>query len=107
MKRSVTGERPEVVVTDVPEASRYEASVDGRLAGFVEYRLLPDRITFLHTEVDPEFTGGGVGSRLAASVLHDARIRGLGVRPLCPFIAAYIRRHPEHADQVVPVGDDR
>jgi len=26
--------------------------------------------------------------------------RGLKVRPLCPFVSLYIRRHPEYADLV-------
>jgi uncharacterized protein len=91
----------EVVVADAPEASRYEARVGSGLAGFSAYRLSPGRITFTHTEVDPAFAGGGVGSRLARSALADARARGLAVRPLCPFIAGYIQRHPEYADLVV------
>ncbi len=97
--------RPEggsdVAVVDVPEASRYEARIGDRLLGYVEYRLLTGRITFIHTEVLPEAEGRGVGSLLARSVLDDARARGLRVRPLCPFIAAWIRRHPESTDLVV------
>jgi len=93
---------PEVAVTDAPEATRYEARIDGQLAGFAAYRLSPGRITFTHTEVDPAFTGGGVAGRLARHALDDARARGLAVRPLCPYIAAYIKRHPEYADLVVP-----
>lgn len=92
----------DIVVTDAPEASRYEAHAADRLAGFARYRLSPGRITFIHTEVDPAFEGGGVGSRLARHALDDARARGLAVRPLCPFIAAYIRHHPEYADLVEP-----
>jgi uncharacterized protein len=93
----------EVVVIDVPEAARYEARIDDALVGFVEYRLLTGRITFIHTEVLPGSEGRGVGGRLARSVLDGARARGLRVRPLCPFIAAWIRRHPEYDDLVVPI----
>ena len=93
----------EVVVVDVPEASRYEARVGDALVGFVEYRLLTGRITFIHTEVLPGSEGHGVGSTLARTVLDDARARGLRVRPMCPFIAAWIRRHPAYADLVVDV----
>ena len=92
----------ELTIEDVPERKRYEAHMAGGLAGIVTYRLQPDRITFLHTEVDPAYEGGGVGGRLARYVLDDARARRLMVRPLCPFIAAYIRRHPDYADLVVP-----
>jgi predicted GNAT family acetyltransferase len=94
-------EAPEVAVADAPDASRYEVRVGRELAGFSAYRLSPGRITFTHTEVDPAFAGGGVGSRLARYALDDARARGLAVRPLCPFIAGYIQRHPAYADLVV------
>jgi predicted GNAT family acetyltransferase len=94
-----------VAVTDVPAASRYEARVDDRLVGFVDYRLARDTITFIHTEVLPGAEGGGVGSRLARTVLDDARARGLRVRPVCPFIAAYIRRHPAYDDLVLRRSD--
>ena len=88
----------QVRIVDRPEARRYEALVDDRLAGYAEYQKLPGRIVFIHTEVAAEFEGRGVGSRLAAGALDDVRARGLGVTAKCPFIAAYIRRHPEYAD---------
>ncbi len=90
----------DVTVVDNPAEHRYEARVGGRLAGFAQYRLRGDRIVFVHTEVDDEFEGHGVGSRLASGALDDARARGLVVVPLCPFIADYIRRHPEYQDLV-------
>jgi len=93
-------ERPEADVVDNPDERRYEAHLDGRVAAIAEYRLARERIIFFHTEVDPAFEGRGVGSRLARAVLDDARARGLRVTPKCPFIAAYIRRHPEYADLV-------
>jgi hypothetical protein len=93
----------DVVVVDVPEAARYEARIGDELVGFVEYRALTGRITFIHTEVLPGSEGKGVGGRIARTVLDDARARGLRVRPLCPFIAAWIRRHPEYANLVVDV----
>lgn len=102
---SDTLDRSAITVTDAPEASRYEAHLDGRLVAFVTYRRTSGTITFLHTEVLPGSEGGGVGSRLARAVLDEARTRGLRVRPICPFIAAYIRRHPEYADLVRPAGD--
>jgi predicted GNAT family acetyltransferase len=55
-----------------------------------------------HTEVEPEYAGQGLGDELAREALDDVRRRGLILVPLCPFIAAYIRRHPEYLDLVVP-----
>jgi len=89
-----------VTVSDRPDRDRYEAYVGEQVAGFVTYSLRAGRVTLIHTEVDPAFEGHGVGSGLARGVLDDIRARGLRVRPLCPFIAEYIRRHPEYADLV-------
>ncbi len=91
-----------VAVTDNLAEHRYEVRVAGELAGFSEYALQPSSITFLHTEIDPRFEGRGIGSKLATAVLDDARAKKLRVVPLCPFIAAYIRRHPEYDDIVTP-----
>ena len=55
---------------------RYEAHVDGELAGFAVFRLQGDRIVFTHTEVDDRFEGQGVGSQLARHALDDVRSRG-------------------------------
>jgi uncharacterized protein len=89
-----------VQVSDAPGARRYEAHVDGRLAGFAQYRLVGDEITFTHTEVKPDYEGRGVGGRLAKFALDDARTRGLGVQPACSFIRSWIERHPDYGDLV-------
>lgn len=91
------------VVRDSPEESRYELLVDGRLAGFAQYHLNGQRITMYHTEVEPEYEGRGLGDELARAALDDVRRRGFVLIPICPFIAAYIRRHPdEYLDLVEP-----
>ena len=84
-------------VKDNPARSRYELEVDGHIA-FVLYRLHPGVIEYYHTEVPTELGGRGVGSKLAAGVLAAARARGLKVKATCPFIAAYVKKHPEAAD---------
>ena len=88
-------------VSDNRDLARYEAIAGEELAGYVTYRLRPGRITFLHTEVEPALEGHGVGGRLAAAVLDDARARGLSVIPACPFVASWIKRHPEYRDLVL------
>lgn len=92
---------PRVEVRDNPERSRYEARLGDAVAGFAAYRLRgepTDIVVFTHTEVDPAYEGQGVGSALARAALEDVRARRLGVVAMCPFISAYIRRHPEYAD---------
>jgi len=85
-------------VTDNPAAHRYELRVDGALAAFAVYELLPGRIVFTHTETEDGFEGKGLAGRLAAAALDDSRARNLVVVARCPYIAGYIRRHPEYED---------
>ena len=89
-----------VEVEDNRERSRYEAFVDGRRAGYSNYRRRPDLIALDHTQVDERFEGLGVGSALAVRALEDARAAGIAVLPYCPFMNEYLQRHPEYADLV-------
>lgn len=82
-------------------AQRYELKLDGELAGYAEYSTDPGRITFTHTVVFPEQEGKGLASRIAKRVLDDAVASGDTIVPLCPFIAAYLRRHPGVYDDSV------
>jgi uncharacterized protein len=95
---------PQLQVVDNPDANRYEAIVGDRVVGFSEYRPATGRRIFTHTEVDPEFEGRGVGSRLAKGALDDVRARGLMASVHCPFISAYIERHHEFDDIVIRRG---
>ena len=87
-------------VVDAPERERYEVSVDGALAGFAAYRLRPGLIAFVHTEIEEAFEGQGLAGRLIEFALQDAERRGLAVLPFCPFVAAFIERHPAYAELV-------
>ena len=82
-------------VVDVPDEQRYEARVDGVVAGRVEYDVVGGVMELLHTEVDPAFEGKGVGSGLAAGVFDDVRRRGAAVIVRCPFLSRWVERHPE------------
>ena len=91
----------DVEVRNNPEASRYEAWLDGELAGVAVYQSTPTATVFTHTEVDDRFEGRGVGSALARGALDDVRAHGLGVVPLCPFIKGWIGKHADYQDLVV------
>jgi predicted GNAT family acetyltransferase len=78
---------------------RFEVSLDGQIA-FAEYRLVDHGIILPHTVVPEAFEGRGVGSALARAALGYARKQELKVIPLCPFIGAYITKHPEWHDLV-------
>jgi predicted GNAT family acetyltransferase len=91
----------DIQVRDAPDSRRYEAWVDGHLAGFAEYQQTPDLIVFTHTEVDSGYEGRGVGSQLVRWALEDVRDRGTHrVLPLCPFVSSWIGRNPEFTDVV-------
>ena len=91
----------DVDVRNNPEQNRYEAWLDGELAGFAEYGLRDHAIVFTHTEVGDRFEGKGVGSSLARGALDDVRAQGdRDVVPLCPFIRGWIEKHPDYLDLV-------
>ena len=96
-----------VEVEDNTERSRYEAFVDGRRAGYSNYRRRPDLIALDHTQIEERFEGEGVGSSIARRALADAREAGLAVLPFCQFMNDYIRRHPEYTDLVPESQRDR
>ena len=82
-------------ITHNISARRFEMNVHGQLA-LVDYRLRPGVIVYSHAEVPREHWGRGHGAKLAKHVLDYARDEGLKVVPACPFIATYMRRHPEY-----------
>ncbi len=90
------------VVVDNPDRLRYEIRVDDRLAGFTNYSRHGDLVELVHTEIDPDFEGHGLGGQLAQGALDDLRARGLRVTPTCPFVARYIQQHPDYFDVVDP-----
>jgi predicted GNAT family acetyltransferase len=81
-------------IVDVPERRRFEARLGPAIVGFTQYDTRSGDFAVLHTEIDPAYEGKGFGSRLAAGVLDAARGSGLKIVVRCPFISAYIRRHP-------------
>jgi predicted GNAT family acetyltransferase len=97
---STPASQAEVVVRDNPEEHRYEAYVGSDLAGFADYHEQPGLVTVLHTEVEPAFEGQGVGSAFVRGMLGDIRSRGSRVLAVCPFVGAYLKRHPEWGDLV-------
>lgn len=80
-----------------PQASRFEQELPGGLAMCV-YRHDGERLLITHTEVPPAHEGRGIAAALVRATLDWARAEGLRVRPLCSYVAAYMRRHPETHD---------
>jgi uncharacterized protein len=89
----------DVEVRDNPDQRQFEAYVDGELAGFSAYELTDGGIMIMHTEVDDAFEGQGVGSAMVRQVLDLIRADGeLKVTVLCPFVNAWLRRHPDYQE---------
>jgi predicted GNAT family acetyltransferase len=84
-------------VSNNPAHRRYELDVDGHIAA-TYYKTADGVITFIHTEVPPELGGKGIGSRLIKGALDQVRADGLKVIAECPFVKAYLEKHPEYAD---------
>ncbi len=93
-----------MLVEENPAKHRYEILVDDALAGFTAYLPRGEVLVFTHTEVDPAFQNMGVGSALTRGTLDQVRAQGGRVVPQCPFMAAFIERHPEYADLVTSLG---
>jgi predicted GNAT family acetyltransferase len=90
-------------IADHPERHRYELTQDGKLAARIEYRMRgPAVIDLVHTEVDKEFEGQGLGSKIANFAFDDARTRGLRVVATCTYLQGWLRKHPEYAALAAP-----
>ncbi|MEV4093938.1 GNAT family N-acetyltransferase [Streptosporangium saharense] len=83
-----------------PEGDLYEALLDGKHAGQLEFVRRDGVIVYTHTEVEDEFGGKGVGGVLVRTALDAARAEGVQVVPRCPFVRQWIERHPDYADLV-------
>ncbi len=85
-------------IVDAPERKRFEAVRDGTVLGFAAYQKTDELMVFTHTEVDPSVEGQGIGGSLVRGALDQARSLGLRVLPICPFVQAWMARHPEYVD---------
>ncbi|WP_320773103.1 GNAT family N-acetyltransferase [Streptomyces sp. CRN 30] len=93
-------------VERVDARHRYEISVDGRRAGFTQYRDRGDQRVFFHTEIDEAFAGQGLASRLVRQAIADIEETGKRIVAVCPYWAKYLTKHGEFADLVDPVTPD-
>ena len=92
----------EVTVRNQQEKQRFEAVMNGEVVGFAEYRPLEGAVMFTHTEVNAHLEGQGIGGTLVRQALDETRAAHKWVIPMCPFVVAYIQRHPEYLDAVKP-----
>jgi predicted GNAT family acetyltransferase len=84
------------------ELNRFEIYFDRELAGFVEFKIENQMISYTHTEIDPKFGGQGLGSQLIKEALDEALEQNLEVAPYCSFVSAYIKKNSEKYLDLVP-----
>lgn len=85
-------------VVDVAESSRFELLLDGERVGLADYSVAGEVMTVPHVETDPEHQGQGFAGFLMQGVLDSVRASGRTIRPVCPYAAAYMRRHADTQD---------
>ena len=81
-------------ITLAADRDRYILTVDGSPVGKALYTDDGATRTFVHTEVDPQFSGHGLGTQLVAFAVADARTAGKTVEATCPLVTAYLAKHP-------------
>jgi len=85
-----------VAIRHNPEASRFEAVVDGLLCR-CDYRLHGDTMMLVHTEVPQKLEGRGIASALVKAAFAHAKENGMDVLPVCSYVRTWVQRHPEVA----------
>ena len=88
-------------VNDAPERHRYEVTLDGQVVGLLDYRRGPDGAVHLtHAEVSPRVGGQGIGTQLVQGALDDLAAKGERIVPVCSFVRAFVRDHPDYQSLV-------
>ena len=84
------------------ELNRFEIYSDGELAGFADFKIENQVISYTHTEIDPRFGGQGLGSQLIKEALDEALEQNLEVAPYCSFVSAYIKKNSQKYLDLIP-----
>ena len=79
---------------------RFELETEGEKA-FLEYRYLRNNIALMHTFVPESLNGKGLASELAKYALEWVKIHSKKAKVYCPFVAAYLKRHPEYNNLIL------
>lgn len=83
---------------DAESGGRWVVVVDGHESEMTYSRASPTLITIDHTEVPVAQRSQGIGRLLVTRAVEDARREGFRIVPLCTFVGAQFRRHPDWHD---------
>jgi predicted GNAT family acetyltransferase len=89
-----------LLVQNNSRMQRYELPINTDAMAMAYYRMEGDKIVLTHTEVPFEYSGAGIGTKLADGVFALIRENGQKVVPQCEFMARYAAKHPEHNDLI-------
>ena len=90
---------PDIQKEITDRKGRYLIVHEGGGESDLTYSILsPARVIADHTVVDPAHEGQGVGLRLVNALIADAEAQGFKIIPLCPYVNAQRRKHPEWAE---------
>ncbi len=87
-------EKLSIAVVHNAAARRFEAVIDKLLAR-CDYRMHGNTMMLVHTEVPPQLEGRGIASQLVGAAFEHAKAHGMDVLPVCSYVSAWTRRHPE------------
>ncbi|WP_184548908.1 GNAT family N-acetyltransferase [Mucilaginibacter sp. FT3.2] len=85
---------PNIPLINNETAHHFELSIDDMLA-FIDYKLKGDKIYLIHTEVPEAMEGMGVAAALVEKTFNYIEEHQLKIIPLCTYIVAFLKRHPE------------
>ena len=93
-----------LINNDAGTKKKFELHIEDQVA-YIDYIINKQNVIYLtHTEVPSSLEGNGVGSALVSKTLDFIRESNLKMAPLCPFVAAYLKRHPEKAEGILAPG---
>lgn len=90
-----------ITVTNNENEKRYQATVEGHLVK-IDYITTKNKVYLTHTEVPPALEGKGLGKAIVEQALEDIKQQGKELVPLCPFVAAFLKRNPAWAELLAP-----
>jgi len=88
------------LVTHIKNANRFEVLLENGQTAYLNYNEFNNSLNLSHTYVPKSFEGKGIAAAIVKFALDYARKNNLSIIPSCPYVAAYIERHPEHRDLV-------
>jgi uncharacterized protein len=90
----------DISISNNTDRKQFEVIQDGETA-VLQYRFHDGNIWLMHTEVPKTLEGRGIASALAHYGLEWAKEHNMRAKVLCPFVAIYLKRHPEYNEYVV------